>query len=362
MAASYDEFGNPSSLHSFGRRARELVEDARERVAAAVGASPNEIVFTGSGTEADNIALKGASEKLRGNASHIVTTAFEHHAVLDTVEWLGHNGWDISIASVPESGVVDPQEVGERTRSDTALVSVMAVNNELGTIQPVADIATAVRAKAPRALVHTDAVQALGNMPVDLHAWGVALAAFSAHKLGGPKGVGALFVRSGVAVAPLFQGGGHERGLRSGTLNVSGIAGFGIAAEIAAKELDHKRERLSALRDRLLEAIKTSIESVSVNADPDARIAGNINVSFEGADGETMLLLLDRAGIAASTGSACQSGAVDPSHVLLAIGMSKKAAAGSLRFSLGRDSTEADVDAVIEVLPGVVEQARKVNR
>ena len=354
-----EEYGNPSSVHGVGRRAKELVEDARDRVAAAVGARADEIVFTGGGTEADNLALKGAAAKLRGNGEHIVVTAFEHHAVLDAARWLGLQGFEVSIAPVTSEGRVDPATIAELVGHRTILVSVMTVNNEIGTIQDLKTIGDAVRDKNAHTLVHTDAVQALGNVPVDLHAWGVDLAAFAAHKLGGPKGVGALFVRSGVAVDPTVHGGGQERGLRSGTLNVAGIAGFGLAAEIAAKEVHEKSERLTRLRRRLLDGLQTAIPDLVVNGSLEDRVAGNLNVSIPGTEGETLLLMLDREGIACSSGSACASGALDPSHVLLAIGTSRSLARGSLRFSLGRPSTEEDVDAVLSVLPGIVQRARR---
>ncbi|MGH2756310.1 MAG: cysteine desulfurase family protein [Actinomycetota bacterium] len=355
-----DDFGNPSSVHAFGRRARELVEDARDKVAAAVGASPAEIVFTGGGTEADNLALKGAAAKLRGNGTHIVTTTFEHHGVLDAIEWLEHQGFEVTRVPVTPDGAVEPSAVAAAVGPRTILASAMTVNNEIGTVQDLAGIAAAVRKVNPQTLIHTDAVQALGNVPVDLHAWGVDLAAFSAHKLGGPKGVGALFVRATVPVEAVIHGGGQERGLRSGTLNVAGIAGFGVAAEIAAKEVYEKADRLATMRDRLLDGIRVSVDDVVVNGAMEQRVAGNLHVSFPGTDGETLLLLLDQAGIAVSTGSACQSGAVDPSHVLLAIGSDKGLAKGSIRFSLGRASTDADVDAVLEALPEIVARARKV--
>jgi cysteine desulfurase len=359
LGALEADFGNPSSVHAYGRRAREIVEDARERVAAAVGAAPAEIVFTGGGTEADNLALKGAAAKLRGNGNHLIVSAFEHHAVLDAAGWLGKQGYEVTKIPVTSEGRVDPEAVAAAVKPSTVLVSVMTVNNEIGSVQDPERIAGLVHAANPQALVHTDAVQALGNVPVDLHAWGVDLAAFSAHKAGGPKGVGALFVRSSVPVEPILHGGGHERGLRSGTLNVSGIAGFGVAAEVAAKEVYEKTDRLAPMRDRLLEGIRTAIPDVVVNGGLDDRIAGNLNVCVPGTDGETLLLLLDQAGIAASSGSACASGALDPSHVLLAIGVPRDLAKGSLRFSLGRASTDADVDAVLEALPRIVTQARK---
>ncbi|MFN2526011.1 MAG: cysteine desulfurase family protein [Actinomycetota bacterium] len=354
------EFGNPSSTHAFGRKAKEAVEDARDRVAAAIGASPSEVVFTGGGTEADNLALKGAAEKLRGSGRRVVITAFEHHAVLDSVDWLKRKGFEVTTVPVTRDGLVDPATVVAAVDRATILVSVMSVNNEIGTIQPMAEIVAAVRAANPNTVVHTDAVQALGNVPVDVHAWGVDLAAFSAHKLGGPKGVGALFVRSPVAVEPVIHGGGHERGLRSGTLNVAGIAGFGIAAEIAAKEVYEKDERVRPLRDGLLEGIRRQVPDVVVNGTLDRRVPGNLNICIPYAEGEILLLLLDQAGIACSSGSACQSGALDPSHVLLAIGTPRELAKGSLRFSLGRGSTRRDVDAALGALPAAVAGARKV--
>ena len=356
-----EDFGNPSSVHGYGRRAKELVEDARERVAGAIGARPDEIVFTGGGTEADNLALTGAAAKLRGNGNHIVVSAFEHHAVLDAVAALESYGFEVTKAPVDGEGIVDPDSIAGLVKPSTILVSVMAVNNEIGTVQDVTSIAAAVRSANPNTVIHTDAVQALGNIPVDVHAWGVDLAAFAAHKLGGPKGVGALFVRSGIAIEPLLRGGGQERGLRSGTLNVPGIAGFGLAAEIAAKEVDEKSERLRSLRDRLLTGMREAIPDVVVNGHVERRVACNLNVCIPGTEGETLLLLLDRAGIACSSGSACASGALDPSHVLLAIGTPKALAKGSLRFSLGRSSTAEDINAVLGALPGVVAQARRAG-
>lgn len=353
-------FGNPSSVHAYGRRAKEGVEDARDRVAAAIGASPAEIVFTGGGTEADNLALKGAAAKARGNGNHIVVTAFEHHAVLDPAQWLKRQGFEVTVVPISPSGLVDPSIVAGAVRSQTVLVSVMAVNNEIGTVQDIGAITSAVKTSNARTLVHTDAVQALGNVPVDVHAWGVDLASFAAHKLGGPKGVGALFVRTSVPLEPIVHGGGQERGIRSGTLNVAGIAGFGVAAEIAAKEVYEKGDRLTPLRDRLLDGIGAFVGDVVVNGSLEKRVAANLNVCIPGTDGEILLLLLDEAQIACSSGSACSSGALDPSHVLLAIQTPRELAKGSLRFSLGRASTAADVDAVLAVLPEVVRRARRV--
>jgi cysteine desulfurase len=354
------DFGNPSSVHAYGRAARRAVEDAREQVAAAVGASPIEITFTAGGTEADNLAIKGVATKFAGNGNHLVTTAFEHHAVLESMEHLQHKGFDVSFVEVENDGLVDAARVGAAVRKGTLLASVMAVNNEIGTVQDLTAVVAAVKDVNASTLVHSDAVQALGNIPVEVHSWGIDLASFSAHKLGGPKGVGALYIRAGVAVAPLLHGGGHERGLRSGTLNAAGIAAFGAAAEVAAAEVKSKAERLLGLRTRLLQGVLAAIPDARVNGDLDRRVPGNLNLSFPGASGETLLLLLDGAGIACSSGSACQSGALDPSHVLLAIGLEPRLADASIRFSFGRASSDEDVDAVLEVLPEIVERARKV--
>ncbi|HEX2051607.1 MAG TPA: cysteine desulfurase family protein [Actinomycetota bacterium] len=356
-----DAFANPSSVHAFGRRARAAVETARERVAAAIGAPPGDVVFTAGGTEADNLAIKGAAAKARGHGNHLVVSAFEHHAVLDSAAALGRDGFEVSIAPVERDGVVRPERVAELVRPSTVLVSMMAVNNELGTIQPLRDVVDAVKGANERTLVHTDAVQALPNVPVDVAAWGVDLASFAAHKLGGPKGVGALYVRNRVPLEPVLHGGGHERGLRSGTLNAPGAAGFGVAAEIAAKDVHERTERLLALRTRLLDGIRAAIPDVVVNGDLERRVAGNLHVSIPGAEGETMLVMLDDAGIACSAGSACQSGAVEPSHVLAAIGVPRRLAIGSLRITLGRTSTDADVDALLAVLPGIAARARALT-
>lgn len=357
LASMEAEFGNPSSVHAYGRRAKGVVEGARDKVAAAMGSLPAEIIFTGGGTEADNLALKGLLDPIPGR--HVVVSAIEHRAVLDTAKWLELQGATVSVVPVGRDGIVDPRQVAAAVTSSTVVVSVMAVNNEIGTVQPTAELAATVKAANPATLVHTDAVQALGNLPVDVNLWGVDLASFAAHKLGGPKGVGALFVRSGVRLTPLIHGGGHERGRRSGTSNVAGIAGFGAAAEIAAKEVHAKSENLIDLRTRLWDGIRRAVPDASVNGDLINRIPGNLNVSIPGTEGETLLMLLDQAGIACSSGSACASGALDPSHVLLAIGTDRALAAGSLRLSMGRATTLDDVASVLEVFPDIVERARR---
>lgn len=360
-------FGNPSSVYAAGRDAKKGLEEAREQVAAAIGAQPSEIVFTGGGTEADNLALKGTAFKAISGPSfgdkrrRIVTTSIEHHAVLHSAEWLRRMGFDVQIARTLPNGVVDIEHLVSLLNSDTVLVSVMLVNNELGTVQPLAEISGLVR-RHSRALFHSDAVQGLGKIPVDVKKMDLDLAAFSAHKLGGPKGTGALFVRRGTPIEAIIHGGGQERDLRSGTPNVAGIAGFGASARIASGEVVGEGERIAALRDRLQQGILDSIEGVKVNGEGAPRIPGTLNVTIEAVEGESLLLLLDRAGIAASSGSACTSGSLDPSHVLTAIGVPKTLALGALRLSLGRGSTDEDVDHLLEELPPIVRQLRSKGR
>jgi cysteine desulfurase len=360
-------FGNPSSVYAAGREAKKGLEQAREQVAEAIGAQPSEIVFTGGGTEADNLALKGAALKAtggrppEGRRRRIVTTSIEHHAVLHSAEWLGRLGFDVQIAGTRPDGTVDVEHLARLVNGDTVVVSVMLVNNEVGTVQPLAEIAQLVR-DSSRALFHTDAVQALGKVPVDVGNLDVDLASFSAHKLGGPKGTGALYVRRRTPLEAIIHGGGQERDLRSGTPNVAGIVGFGTAARIASAEVEQEAERLGRLRDGLQQGILRSIVGVKVNGEEARRIPGTLNICIEGIEGESLLLLLDRAGIAASSGSACTSGSLDPSHVLSAMGVPKSLALGSLRLSLGRASTQADVDKVLEDLPPIVQQLRRSGR
>jgi cysteine desulfurase len=355
-------FGNPSSVYGVGREAKKGLEEARERTAAAIGATPGEVVFTAGGTEADNLALKGAAFRaraMRGNANHIITTAVEHHAVLHSAEWLEKQGFRVTFLPVSGEGVVDLEALAAALGPETALVSIMLANNEVGTLQPVAEAAAVVHERS-RALVHTDAVQGLGKVPVDVEALGVDLAAFAAHKIGGPKGTGALYVRRKTALEAILHGGGQERDLRSGTPNVAGIAGMGVAAELAAEEVAAEAGRLSTLRDRLQAGIVGSIEAVKVNGGGAPRVPGTVNVCIEGVEGESLLLMLDARGIAASSGSACTSGSLEPSHVLMAMGVRPELAHGSLRLSLGRGSSEADVDEVLEVLPVIVARLRAI--
>jgi cysteine desulfurase len=355
-------FGNPSSVYGVGRDAKKGLEEARERMAAAVGAVPSEIVFTAGGTEADNLALKGGAfraRSMRRNGNHIITTAVEHHAVLHSAEWLEKQGFRVTFLPVDAEGVVDLDALASALGPETVLVSIMLANNEVGTLQPL-EQALRITREGSRALFHTDAVQALGKVALNLEELGVDMASFAAHKVGGPKGSGALYVRRKTALEPVLHGGGQERDLRSGTPNVAGIVGMAVAAEIAAGEVPEEAARLSQLRDHLQEGILAAIGGVKVNGAGAARVPGTVNVCIDGVEGESLLLMLDARGIAASSGSACTSGSLEPSHVLMAMGVRPELAHGSLRLSLGRATTAEDVDAVLEVLPPVVERLRSI--
>ncbi|MEX2395113.1 MAG: cysteine desulfurase family protein [Actinomycetota bacterium] len=351
-----DRWGNPSSIYAAGREARKGIDEARERFALAIGCSPEEIVFTGSGTEADNLAVKGAAWAHQDKGRHILLPKIEHHAVLDAAEWLGTTGFEIGFIPVDDAGLVDPDQVRELLRDDTVLVALMLANNEIGTIEPLAEVATICRERG--VLSFSDAVQALGKIDVDVKDLGVDLAAFSAHKIGGPKGVGALYVRRGVKITPHTHGGGQERGRRSGTENPAGIVGMATAAELVTNELETQGPRWTALRDRLHAGLLDRIDDVRSNGHPERRVPHNLNVSVRGVVGEDILLMLDAQQIAASTGSACQSGSVEPSYVLSACGISKEWAQGALRFTVGRDTTDADIDAVLDALPKAVDRLR----
>ena len=357
MAPYLDEvFGNPSSSHAAGRRARAGVEGAREQLAQALGVAPLDVIFTAGGTEADNAAIKGIAWAAReaGRGAHLVTTAIEHHAVLDTMTWLARaQGFALDVVPVEADGVVDPQRLLAAVRDDTVLVSVMAANNEIGTVQPLAEIGPALRARGVP--LHTDAVQTFGRGELDLDGWGVTTAALSAHKFNGPKGVGVLVCRRDAGVQPLLHGGGQERGIRSGTLNAAGIVGCGAAAELSAATAATEIPRLRALRDRLL-AQMLAVGGVSSNGDTARRLPHNVNVAVEGCDGEGLLLALDAAGLCASTGSACQSGATQPSHVLTAIGAPTDR--GHVRLTLGRTTTQADIDASADIFADSVAKLR----
>lgn len=354
-----EHFGNASSIYETGRDARKAVDAARRQAAAAINAKPQEIYFTAGGSESDNWAIKGAAFARRKKGNHIITTSVEHHAVLHTCQWLETQGFEVSYLPVDEYGRVSARQVEEAITEKTILISIMAANNEIGTLMPIAEIAKV--AKAHGILMHTDAVQAMGAVPVDVEAWGVDLLSLSGHKFHGPKGIGVLYIRTGVKLDSLVHGGAQERGRRAGTENLPAIVGIGEAMEIAAKNQPANAEKMTRLRDRLITRLLESIPDVRLNGHPTERLPGNVNISVRYIEGEALLLRLDLAGIAASSGSACTSGSLDPSHVLLAIGLPHEIAHGSLRFSLSDTSTEADVDAVAEVLPGIVGTLRDMS-
>jgi cysteine desulfurase len=352
-------YGNPSSIHACGQEAKGAMENARASVARLIGAGEEEITFTSGGTEADNFALSGVAFANEKKGKHIITTAIEHHAVLETGKFLEKRGFKVTYLPVDKYGMVAPDDVKKAIGPETILISVMHANNEVGTIQPLAEIATIAREAG--VLFHTDAVQTVGHIPADVNALGVDLLSMSAHKLYGPKGIGALYIKKGTLIVPFMHGGGQEKGRRAGTENVSGIVGFGKAAEIALREMDEEAARLAALRDEFTAALQKRIKGIQLNGHPVKRLPNNINISVAYVEGESMLLNLDMQGICASTGSACSSGNLEASHVLLATGCSHEQAHGSLRFTLGKWTTEADLKKVLEVLPHIVEKLRAIS-
>ena len=351
-------YGNASSVHTWGREAKRAVEAARRQVQKALNAAqPQEIFFTGGGSESDNWAIKGAALACR--SGHIITTAIEHHAVLHTCQWLEKQGFRVTYLPVDGEGRVHPLDVERAFREDTILVSVMAANNEVGTLQPIREIGEICRARG--VLFHTDAVQAVGAVPVDVQALQVDLLSLSAHKIHGPKGVGALYVRKGTKLDSLLHGGAQERGFRAGTENLPGIVGLGKAIELATAQLADNAARMTALRERLIAGVMERVSGTRLNGHPTQRLPGNVNLSFEGVEGEALLLRLDLAGVAASSGSACTSGALDPSHVLMALGLTQAQAQGSLRLTLGTDTTAEEIDAVLDRLPPIVADLRSMR-
>lgn len=352
-------YGNPSSIHATGREAHKAVDQARRQVAAAIGAQPQEIYFTAGGSESDNWAIKGTAFARQSKGNHIITTAIEHHAVLHTCAWLEKHGFEVTYLPVDSDGLVNPADVEKAITDKTILISVMMANNEIGTIEPIKEIGQIARAH--KILFHTDAVQAVGAIPVDVNDLGVDMLSMSGHKFHGPKGIGALYIRKGVRIDTLIHGGAQERGLRAGTENLPGIVGIGKAIELATAHLEENARRMTALRDKLIDGIMERVEDVRLNGHRTRRLPNNCNVSIRYIEGEAMLLRLDLAGIAASSGSACTSGSLDPSHVLLAIGLPHEIAHGSLRMTLGTDTTEADIDQVLDTLPGIVKNLRDMS-
>jgi len=359
--ASRDTFGNASSVHHFGQQAKAALDDARSELAALIHGDPSEIVFTSGGTEADNMAIRGAAEAIEPTGRrHLIASAIEHEAVLNTLKALARRGWRTTLLPVDDSGIVAPDRLREALADDTALVSIMHANNEIGTIQPIAELAQLAHARG--ALLHTDAVQSLGKIPVDVRALGADLLSLSAHKFNGPKGAGALWIKRGTRVQSTMTGGKHERNRRAGTENVPAIAGLGVAAGLAAGKLSSEGARVAALRDRLEAGILRGVPGATVNGAVDARVPNTTNISFDRVEAESLLIALDLEGIAVSTGSACSSGTLEPSHVLRAMGLPVHRTQNSLRFSLGMFSTEEEVDRVVEVLPRLVEKLRGLTR
>jgi cysteine desulfurase len=354
-----DAFGNPSSIYSYGQEAKGAIEEARTKVAELVGARGEEIVFTSGGTEADNFAIKGVAYANEHKGNHIITTSIEHHAVLETCKFLERSGLKITCLPVDKYGLVDPHDVKKAITNKTILVSVMHGNNEVGTIEPVEEIGKITREAG--VCFHSDAVQTVGHVPVNVDELRVDLLSISGHKLYGPKGVGALYVRKGTKLVPLMHGGEHEKRRRAGTENVPGIVGLGKAAELAGQEMGKEAERLACLRDKLIKGLEKKVDHIGLNGHPTKRLPNNINVSVDFVEGESMILNLDLEGICASTGSACSSASLEPSHVLLALGLSPEQAHGSLRFTLGRENTEADIERALAVLPGIVAKLRAMS-
>jgi cysteine desulfurase len=356
-----DEFGNASSVHHFGQRAKALLDDARSAVAALLAAEPSEIVFTSGGTESDNFALRGVAEALEPTGRrHLVASSIEHEAVLVTLKALARRGWRTTLLPVDASGIVDPAALAFAIADDTAIVSVMHANNEIGTIQPIAELARIAHARG--ALFHTDAVQSVGKIPVDVRGLGADLLSLSAHKFNGPKGVGALWIKRGARVTAILTGGKHERNRRAGTENVPAIAGLGVAARLAGAKLATEGARIGALRNRLEEAILAHVPGTTINGAREPRVPNTTNISFDAIEAESLLIALDLEGVAVSTGSACSSGTLEPSHVLRAMGLPSPRTQNSIRLSLGAGNTDADVDFVVSRLPALVDKLRGLTR
>ena len=355
-----ESFGNPSSIYSFSDGNRKALNNARQRVANALNADPDEIFFTSGGTESDNWALKGIAFSHRGKGNHIITTRIEHHAILHSADFLEKNGFDVTYIGVDENGRVDLSELERSLTDQTILVSVMFANNEVGTIQPIREIGSMCRERG--VVFHTDAVQAMGHVPVDVREMNIDLLSLSAHKFHGPQGVCALFIRKGLRIENFIHGGGQEKGRRAGTENVPGIVGLGKALEVSFSKLQEEHRRLSCMRDRLINGIMDAVPHAKLNGAVGVeRLPNNINFSFIGVEGETLLFDLDGVGVSASTGSACSSGSLEPSHVLMSLGLDHAMAHGSLRLSMGESTSEEDVDYVLEVLPEIIRKRREMS-
>lgn len=352
-------YGNPSSVHAFGREAKQGLDKARDQVAKALHCEPSEVIFTGCGTESDNTVLLGVAQRYGDKGKHIITTNVEHHAILHTCEYLEKQGYSVTYLPVDQDGLVTAEQVAAAIRPDTILVSIMFANNEVGTIMPIQEIGAVCKEKG--VLFHTDAVQAVGHIPVDIQAMHIDMLSLSAHKFHGPKGVGALYCRKGIRLPSYIMGGAQEKGRRAGTENVAGIVGLGAAIQLATEQLEENRAKMTALRDRLMTGIQARISEVKLNGHPTNRLPNNVNFSFKYIEGESILLMLDMNGIAASSGSACTSGSLDPSHVLLALGLPHEIAHGSVRLTLGDETTEEDIDYTIDVLEKTVARLRAMS-
>lgn len=352
-------YGNPSSVHAFGREAKQGLDKARDQVAKALHCEPSEVIFTGCGTESDNTVLLGVAQRYGDKGKHIITTNVEHHAILHTCEYLEKQGYSVTYLPVDQDGLVTAEQVAAAIRPDTILVSIMFANNEVGTIMPIQEIGAVCKEKG--VLFHTDAVQAVGHIPVDVQAMHIDMLSLSAHKFHGPKGVGALYCRKGIRLPSYIMGGAQERGRRAGTENVAGIVGLGAAIQLATEQMEENRAKMTALRDRLMTGIQARISEVKLNGHPTNRLPNNVNFSFKYIEGESILLMLDMNGIAASSGSACTSGSLDPSHVLLALGLPHEIAHGSVRLTLGDETTEEDIDYTIDVLEKTVARLRAMS-
>mgnify|MGYP000857331670 FL=1 len=352
-------YGNPSSIYQFAQTNKRALEESRETIATILGAQPNEIFFTSGGTESDNWAIKGIAESLKDKGNHIITTKIEHHAVLNPCHYLEKHGYEVTYLDVDKNGLVSPEQVEKAIKKGTILISIMFANNEIGTIMPIAEIGKI--AKEHGVVFHTDAVQAVGQIPIDINKLHIDLLSLSGHKFYGPKGIGVLFIRRGIKLPPLLHGGAQERGRRAGTENVPGIVGLAKAMELAYQDLETKNIKIQALRDRLIEGVYDTIPYAQLNGDRKQRLPNNVNFSFDFVEGESLLLLLDMEGIFASSGSACASGSLDPSHVLLALGLSHEKAHGSIRFTLGEDNTMEDVEMLLTKLPAIVQKMREMS-
>lgn len=352
-------YSNPSSVYSFAGKAKKAVEDAREQIAQVLHADASEIYFTAGGSESDNWAIKGTLEALKDKGRHVITSKIEHHAVLHACEWLEKNGYEVTYLDVDENGLISPEELERAIRPDTVLITIMFANNEIGTIEPIREIGAI--AKKHGILFHTDAVQAFGHVPIDVEDMNIDMLSASGHKFHGPKGVGFLYLRNGIKMGPLIHGGAQERSRRAGTHNVPGIAGMGAAVKLAAEKMDENAKKETKLRDHLIARIEKEIPYVRVNGHRQKRLPNNVNVCFRFIEGESLLILLDQKGICASSGSACTSGSLDPSHVLLAIGLKHEIAHGSVRLTLSEETTKEEIDYVVDCLKEIVDRLRSLS-